>query len=51
MYERELIRERTSEGRMQTMAAVVKFGHKPKRSSYERAETVRRRDVGKNLEC
>jgi hypothetical protein len=49
MYERELIREHTSEGCMRTMAAGVKFCHKPKLSPYERAEAVGR--VGKNLGC
>lgn len=49
--ERELTRERRGEGRMRTMAAVVKFGHKPKLSLDKRAEAVGRRDVGKNLEC
>jgi hypothetical protein len=50
MSERELMRERTSEGRL-TMAAGVKLGHKPKLSPYERAGVVGRRDVGKSLEC
>jgi hypothetical protein len=50
MYERELMRKRTSEARL-TMAAGVKLGHKPKLSSYERARAVGRRDVGKSLEC
>ena len=36
---------------MRTMAAVVKFGHKPKPSLYERAAAVGRRDVGKNRKC
>jgi hypothetical protein len=51
MYERELIREHTSEGCMRTMAAGVKFCHKPKLSPYERAEAVGRPGVGKNLGC
>ena len=51
MYEREPIREHTSEGRMQTMAAGVKLCHKPKLSPYERAEAVGRPGVGKNLGC
>jgi DNA invertase Pin-like site-specific DNA recombinase len=37
-FERDLIRERTSEGRKRAMAAGVKFGRKRKLSDYQRAE-------------
>ena len=36
-FERELIRERTGEGRKRAMAAGVKFGRKRKLSDYQRA--------------
>ena len=42
-FERDLIRERTSEGRKRAMAAGVKFGRKRKLSDYQRAEAVKRR--------
>jgi DNA invertase Pin-like site-specific DNA recombinase len=48
-FERELIRERTGEGRARAMAAGVKFGRKPKLSDYQRAEAIRRRDAGETL--
>jgi DNA invertase Pin-like site-specific DNA recombinase len=48
-FERELIRERTGEGRKRAMAAGVKFGRKPKLSEYQRAEAVRRRAAGETL--
>jgi DNA invertase Pin-like site-specific DNA recombinase len=35
-FERELIRERTGEGRKRAMANGVKFGRKPKLSDYQR---------------
>jgi DNA invertase Pin-like site-specific DNA recombinase len=40
-FERELIRERTGEGRKRAMAAGVKFGRKRKLSDYQRAEAPR----------
>ena len=48
-FERELIRERTGEGRKRAMAAGVKFGRKRKLSDYQRAEAVRRRAAGETL--
>jgi DNA invertase Pin-like site-specific DNA recombinase len=48
-FERELIRERTGEGRKRAMAAGVKFGRKPKLSDYQRAEAIKRRDGGETL--
>jgi DNA invertase Pin-like site-specific DNA recombinase len=48
-FERELIRERTGEGRKRAMAAGVKFGRKPKLSPYQRAEAVKRRAAGETL--
>ena len=48
-FERELIRERTGEGRRQAMANGVKFGRKRKLSEYQRAEAVKRRAAGETL--
>jgi DNA invertase Pin-like site-specific DNA recombinase len=48
-FERELIRERTGDGRKRAMAAGVKFGRKRKLSDYQRAEAVRRRAGGETL--
>ena len=48
-FERELIRERTGEGRKRAMAAGVKFGRKPKLSDYQRTEAIKRRDAGETL--
>ena len=48
-FERELIRERTGEGRKRAMAAGVKFGRKPKLSSFQRAEAIKRRAAGETL--
>ena len=48
-FERELIRERTGEGRKRAMANGVKFGRKRKLSEYQRAEAVRRRAAGETL--
>ena len=42
-FKRELIRERTGEGRRRAMANGVKFGRKPKLSPYQRAEAIKRR--------
>jgi DNA invertase Pin-like site-specific DNA recombinase len=49
-FERELIRERTGEGRKRAMAAGVKFSRKLKLSEYQRAEAVKRRAVGETLD-
>jgi DNA invertase Pin-like site-specific DNA recombinase len=48
-FERELIRERTGEGRKRAMANGVKFGRKPKLSPYQRAEAIKRRTAGETL--
>ena len=48
-FERELIRERTGEGRKRAMAAGIKFGRKRKLSDYQRAEAVKRRAAGETL--
>src|SRR6476620_774549 len=48
-FERELIRERTGEGRKRAMANGVKFGRKPKLSDFQRAEAVKRRAAGETL--
>jgi DNA invertase Pin-like site-specific DNA recombinase len=48
-FERELIRERTGEGRKRAMAAGVKFGRKPKLSPYQRDEAIKRRGAGETL--
>jgi DNA invertase Pin-like site-specific DNA recombinase len=48
-FERELIRERTGEGRKRAMAAGVKFGRKRKLSDYQRKEAIKRRAAGETL--
>jgi DNA invertase Pin-like site-specific DNA recombinase len=48
-FERELIRERTGEGRKRAMAAGVRFGRKPKLSDHQRAEAIKRRAAGERL--
>ncbi len=48
-FERDLIRERTGEGRKRAMAAGIKFGRKRKLSDYQRAEAIKRRDAGETL--
>jgi DNA invertase Pin-like site-specific DNA recombinase len=48
-FERELIRERTGDGRKRAMAAGVKFGRKRKLSDYQRAEAIKRRSKGETL--
>lgn len=48
-FERELIRERTGEGRKRAMAAGVKFGGKRKLSDYQRKEAIKRRNAGETL--
>jgi DNA invertase Pin-like site-specific DNA recombinase len=48
-FERELIRERTGDGRKRAMAAGVKFGRKPKLSAFQRSEAVKRRVAGETL--
>ena len=48
-FERELIRERTGDGRKRAMAAGVKFGRKPKLSVFQRLEALKRRAKGETL--
>src|SRR5262249_54151930 len=48
-FERELIRERTGEGRKRAMANGVRFGRKLKLSDYQRAEAIKRRGAGESL--
>ena len=48
-FERDLIRERTSEGRTRAMANGVKFGRKPKLSDFQRKEALKRRAAGETL--
>jgi DNA invertase Pin-like site-specific DNA recombinase len=44
-FERDLIRERTGEGRKRAMAKGVKFGRPLKLSKHQRDEAIKRRDV------
>jgi DNA invertase Pin-like site-specific DNA recombinase len=48
-FERDLIRERTGDGRKRAMANGVKFGRKRKLSDYQRAEAMKRRGDGESL--
>ena len=48
-FERDLIRERTGEGRKRAQANGVKFGRKPKLSAYQRQEAIKRRADGETL--
>ena len=49
-FERELIKERTGEGRRRAMAeGKVKFGRPPKLSDFQRQEAIRRRGAGETL--
>lgn len=48
-FERDVIRERTSEGRRRAMANGVKFGRKLTLSAFQRAEAIKRRDAGETL--
>jgi DNA invertase Pin-like site-specific DNA recombinase len=48
-FERDLIRERTGDGRKRAMAAGVKFGRKRKLSDYQRVEALKRRAAGETL--
>jgi DNA invertase Pin-like site-specific DNA recombinase len=48
-FERELIKERTGEGRKRAQAAGIKFGRKPKLSAYQRQEALKRRAAGETL--
>jgi DNA invertase Pin-like site-specific DNA recombinase len=48
-FERDLIRERTGDGRKRAQANGVKFGRKPKLSDYQRQEALKRRATGETL--
>jgi DNA invertase Pin-like site-specific DNA recombinase len=48
-FERELIRERTGEGRKRAMKAGVRFGRPPILSSFQKADALRRRAQGEPL--
>ncbi|MGC2132547.1 MAG: recombinase family protein [Xanthobacteraceae bacterium] len=48
-FERDLICERTGEGRKRALANGVKFGRKRKLSKEQRAEALKRRDAGDTL--
>ena len=48
-FERDLIRERTSEGRKRAMAEGRRFGRKPKVTPHQRAEALKRRTAGETL--
>jgi DNA invertase Pin-like site-specific DNA recombinase len=48
-FERDIIRERTGEGRRRAMANGVKFGRKPKLTSFQREEALKRRAGGETL--
>ena len=48
-FERELIVQRTGEGRTRAMANGVRFGRKPKLTHHQRLEATARRDAGETL--
>ena len=48
-FERELIKERSGEGRKRAQANGVKFGRKRKLSEFQRKEALKRRAVGETL--
>jgi DNA invertase Pin-like site-specific DNA recombinase len=48
-FERDLIKERTGEGRKRAQAAGVQFGRKRKLSDYQRREALKRRAAGETL--
>ena len=48
-FERDLIRERTGEGRKRAMAKGIKFGRKLKLSDFQRKEALKRRAAGETL--
>jgi DNA invertase Pin-like site-specific DNA recombinase len=48
-FERELILERTSEGRARAMTQGVVFGRKPKLTHHQRLEAIARRDAGETV--
>jgi DNA invertase Pin-like site-specific DNA recombinase len=48
-FERDLIRERTGEGRKRAISKGIRFGRKPKLSDYQRDEAIKRRAAGEAL--
>jgi DNA invertase Pin-like site-specific DNA recombinase len=48
-FERDLIKERTGDGRKRAMANGIKFGRKRKLSDFQRQEAIRRRANGETL--
>jgi DNA invertase Pin-like site-specific DNA recombinase len=48
-FERDLIRTRTSEGRVRAVARGVRLGRKPKLTSHQIKEALRRREAGEVL--
>jgi DNA invertase Pin-like site-specific DNA recombinase len=50
-FERELILERTGEGRDRAMAQGVVFGRKPKLTHHQRQEAIKRRDAGETIQA
>jgi DNA invertase Pin-like site-specific DNA recombinase len=48
-FERDLIRQRTGDGRKRAMANGVKFGRKPKLSAFQRDEARKRLEAGETL--
>ncbi|WP_246738319.1 recombinase family protein [Bradyrhizobium sp. CCBAU 051011] len=48
-FERDLIAERTTEGRKRAMAEGKKFGRKPKLTDFQRKEALKRRAAGETL--
>lgn len=49
-FERELIVERTGEGRERAMAKGVVFGRKPKLTHHQRLEAIARREAGETVQ-
>ena len=49
-FERELIVERTGEGREQAMAKGIVFGRKPKLTQHQRLEAIARREAGETVQ-
>ena len=48
-FERELIRQRTGEGRLRAQKRGVRFGRRPKLTPHQRHEAITRRDAGEAL--
>jgi DNA invertase Pin-like site-specific DNA recombinase len=48
-FERDLIRERTGDGRQRAMANGIKFGRPSKLSAFQREEALRWRGAGETL--